>query len=87
MITILEQNLNKGLNLLLEEEANFPVNQFSGRVLKRIVTNKSMLFKTFNYLTDVVNNPEDKLFKNKGNALTHAILFIGYLFELNNETI
>ncbi len=38
--------------------------------MKKIVNNKSLLFKTFNHLTDVVNNPEDKLFKNKGNAIT-----------------
>ncbi|EGR27467.1 hypothetical protein IMG5_195480 [Ichthyophthirius multifiliis] len=87
VICLLEKNLNKGLNILLEEQVVFPINAFSGKVLKRIVGNKGLLFKTFNHLTDVVNNPEDKLFKNKGNAISHAILFIGFLFEVNNDII
>lgn len=56
-------------------------------MLKRIVDNKSTLFKTFNHLTDVLNNPEDKLFKCKGDALTNSIIYIGYMFSLNSDVL
>ncbi|EAR94207.2 hypothetical protein TTHERM_00522740 (macronuclear) [Tetrahymena thermophila SB210] len=87
VITILEKNLQKGLDILLDEKVTFPLTDFQERLLKRIVDNKSTLFKTFNHLTDVLNNPEDKIFKCKGDALTNSIIFIGFMFSLNSEIL
>lgn len=52
-----------------------------------MVAHKGTLFKTFNHLTDVLNNPEDKLFRSKGQAMTNAIHFIGYIFSLNSQVL
>lgn len=86
-MSIFEKNLQKGIDLLLDEPIAFPLSTFLQRVLKRIVQNKNTLFKTFNHLTDVLNNPEDKIFRCKGDSMTNAILFIGYMFSLNSEIL
>ena len=84
---IIERNHSKCLDILLEDDVEFPVNEYIGGVLDNICENKTIMLKTFNHLTDVLNNPEDVITSDIGNSLTNSIMFIGYIFDKHSDKV
>jgi hypothetical protein len=56
---MVEGNLNATLQLALESRSEFPVNEFTCVLLQQITMSRPILVRSFSYLTDILNNPED----------------------------
>ena len=46
------------LNILLKRKPEFPLPSSMSKCLQKILKDKSLLLRTFNYLTEILNNPE-----------------------------
>lgn len=56
---LIDTNLNPTLQILLEYPTEFPVGSFNQHFLSKVVEQKGTLVKSFSFLTDVLNNPEE----------------------------
>lgn len=58
IIKLLEKHLQPTLNIMLKRQPQFPLSPSFSKCLQQIIQNKTLLAKTFNYLTDILNNPD-----------------------------
>lgn len=58
IIKLLEKHLQPTLNIMLKRQPQFPLSPSFSKCLQQIIQNKTLLVKTFNYLTDILNNPD-----------------------------
>lgn len=86
-MNIIERNQTPCLNILLEDEVEFPINEYVSGILDHICENKSVMSKTFSHLTGILNNPEKHITSNIGNTLTNSIMFIGYIFDKHYDKV
>ena len=54
----MQENLKEILDILLKKKPELPLRRSVSKCLQRIIKDKTLLLKTFNYLTDIINNPE-----------------------------
>jgi hypothetical protein len=54
-----DTNMDQTLLILLEAKAEFPVNDFNKILLRQIASSRAILIKSFSFLTDIINNPEE----------------------------
>jgi hypothetical protein len=55
---LMKKDLHEILNILLKRRAEFPLARCVSKCLQKVIQDKTMLAKIFNYLTDIINNPE-----------------------------
>ncbi len=58
MINLTQRDLVEMLDIFLKEKPEVPLHGCIAECLRKISKNRATVLKTFNYLTDVLNNPE-----------------------------
>jgi hypothetical protein len=86
LMKIVQGNLLEILDVFLRQKSVFPVNEVIVSFLRHISKEKVHVLKSFNHLTDIMNNPEH-LSENVNNLLMNATLFIGCMMETKSEVL
>lgn len=60
--SLLFANLAEILDIFLENKPEIPLNGCVSSSLIKVAKSKAFVLKTFNHLTDVLNNPEHSIF-------------------------
>lgn len=72
-----ETNLDSILTFSIEQKSEFPIKDFNCSLLNLIANKRSILLKSFAFLTDILNNPEEIISGDIGNMMINASLFVG----------
>ncbi|CAD8106683.1 unnamed protein product [Paramecium sonneborni] len=87
MDLLAQNNLSDSLQILLDNQSEFPVGTFSKLFLNCVSQKKPFMVQSFKFLTDVLNNPEGIITGDIGNYLVNASLFIGQLLIDENKIL
>ncbi len=58
IVKLMKMDLQEILNILLKRRPEFPLAPSISKCLQKVIQDKTLLAKMFNYLTDIINNPE-----------------------------
>jgi hypothetical protein len=58
IVKLMKMDLHEILNILLKSRPEFPLAPSVSKCLQKVIQDKTLLVKMFNYLTDIINNPE-----------------------------
>ena len=73
---MIDLNLIEILNILLSQPPQIPLLGCTRSCLLQIASNRKQVLKTFNHLTDILNNPEHMIADNISFQMMNATIFI-----------
>lgn len=82
MVQFLKADLKDLLNILLIRKPEFPLPRGISQCLHKVILEKTLLTRMFNYLTDILNNPEQSkplIFRIKAAKNALELIFLIFL--------